>query len=139
MGEDVSNELRDLIRLIPDHDMALPFALSHTEHFNKKKPSSKVPKPLPSPSGASGPAPPPDGLGFPIHFLPSVRQEVHKKPKTGLMKMIRLAMKKSKKVDEKKKGDESTKKAEAKEAEAAEAKATGNAEKAKKLEEESKE
>ena len=89
---------------------------------------------------ASGPAAekPLEGLGFPIHLLPSVRDEVHKKPKASLMKMIKQALKKSKKVDAKKKASDSSKKAEKKEEEIAEAKAASNPEKAKKLEQESK-
>ena len=91
--EDVSNELKDLIRLIPDSDMAIPFALSHKEHFNKKKPSGPSPKATSVGTNGTAPELPLEGLGFPIHLLPSVRSEVHKKPKASLMKMIKLAIK----------------------------------------------
>ena len=102
--EDVSDELKDIIRLIPDSDMAIPFAVSSSKHFSKKKPAGQSPE-APSASGpAEKPAEKPlEGLGFPIHLLPSVRDEVHKKPKASLMKMIKQALKKSKKVNAKKK------------------------------------
>ena len=133
--EDISNELKDLIRLIPDSDLAIPFATNGKEHFSKKtKPGEKPP--APPPPAASGPVEPPalEGLGFPLHLLPSVRSEVHKKPKATLMKMIKNALKKSKKTDEKKKGTEATKGAEKKDAELAEAKALNDPQKVAKLE-----
>ena len=53
--EDLSEELRDIIRLIPDSDMAIPFAVSSSKHFTKKKPAGSSPSPDVTPS-ASGPA-----------------------------------------------------------------------------------
>ena len=93
--EDISNELRDL-RSIPDSDLAIPFARNRKVYFSKKtKPGEK--QPAPPPAASSGPVEPPrlEGLGFPIHLLPSVRSEVHKKPKATLIKMIKNALKES--------------------------------------------